>query len=160
MKKIKQVEEPEIGLITKSMDTKSDDYKKLQAIILNQVQAQSKEERLKTEMLALKIKMQEYLKMQTDTVISCGEFLKAYLTLLNVSQKHFAIYTGIDASLLSKIINGDRPLSPEFAIIIAEIFESEALLWLEIQAKNELLAIKPTSKNKKYSLEGLLGMNS
>jgi hypothetical protein len=62
MKKIKQLEEPENGLITEPMDRNSEEFKQLQAIILNKVKEQSKEERLEIELLALKIKMEDTLK--------------------------------------------------------------------------------------------------
>ncbi len=157
MKKLKQLEEPEIGLITEPMDSNTEEFKKFQAIILNKVKEQSKEKRLEIELLALKIKMEDYLKDESETVKTAGDFLKSFLLLLNITQKRFAEYIGIEATLLSKIINGERNINSEFALIVSKIFGTGPLLWLEIQAKNELKAVEnKLGTLKQYSLQGLM----
>ncbi len=157
MKKLKQLEEPEIGLITEPMDSNTEEFKKFQAIILNKVKEQSKEKRLEIELMALKIKMEDYLKDESETVKTAGDFLKSFLLLLNITQKRFAEYTGIEPTFLSKIVNGERVINSEYALIISKIFSTEPLLWLEIQAKNELKIVeKKLGTLNKYSLQSLM----
>ena len=157
MKKLKQLEEPEIGLITEPMDSNTEEFKKFQAIILNKVKEQSKEKRLEIELIALKIKMEDYMKDESETVKTAGDFLKSFLLLLNITQKRFAEYTGIEPTFLSKIVNGERVINSEYALIISKIFSTEPLLWLEIQAKNELKIVeKKLGTLNKYSLQSLM----
>jgi plasmid maintenance system antidote protein VapI len=77
---------------------------------------------------------------------------------LNVSQKNFAKFIEFDSSVLSKILNGERAVNPELSLKLGRLFPAEPLLWLEIEAKNELhrlLKINPVSFEK-YSLSALL----
>jgi addiction module HigA family antidote len=162
MKKTKQLDEPKTGLMTEPMDTSSEDFKKFQAIILNKIKAQSKEDILNIELFALKIKMEDYLSSEDSAIQTAGAFLKSFLNVLNISQKRFATYIGMEPTLLSKMINGDRPINSEYALIISKIFGTDPILWLEVQAKNELkeLNLRMHSSLQKYSLNDLLQENT
>jgi plasmid maintenance system antidote protein VapI len=158
MRKIKQLEEPEFGLIAAPVNTDAKDFIRHQAMILNHINSQSGEERLTIELLALKFKMLDYLNSDNSEIVTCGDFLRFHLNLLNVSQKNFAKFIEFDSSVISKILKGERGISPELSLKLGRLFPAEPLLWLEIEAKNELrrlLKINPVSFEK-YSLSALL----
>ena len=158
MKKINQLEEPEFGLITEPVNTDTKDFKRQQAMILNHINSQSGVERLTIELLALKFKMLDYLNSDNSEIITCGDFLRIHLNLLKVSQKNFAKFIEFDSSVLSKILNGERAISPELSLKLGRLFTAEPLLWLEIEAKNELCRLVKFNKVEleKYTLSALL----
>ena len=86
-----------------------------------------------------------------------GEFLKQYLKTLGIPQKRFADYININPSNLSKLISGERPINYELAIILGKIFSNSPMLWIEVQAKNELNRIQKTkNRYSNYSLKDLI----
>lgn len=150
--------EPSKGVLTNQMDVETDDFKKFQAILLNKSKDRSASRKRDIELLALKFKMEDYLELDEQDVKIPGEFLKQYLKTLKIPQKRFANYININPSNLSKLINGERPINYELAIIFGKIFNNNPMLWIEIQAKNELNRIRKIKHNKyrDYSLNDLI----
>jgi plasmid maintenance system antidote protein VapI len=56
------------------------------------------------------------------------------------------------------LIKGERPINFDLAILFGRIFKNDLMLWIKIQAKNELRKVKLEMKNKynSYSLNDLL----
>ncbi len=59
---------------------------------------------------------------------------------------------------MSKLISGERPINYELALIFGKLFNNDPMLWIEIQAKNELRKLKKARKEKyhNYSLHDLI----
>ena len=57
-------------------------------------------------------------------------------------------------SNLSKLIKGERPVNYDQALIFGKLFNHNPMLWIEIQAKNELKRLLNV-KDKKYSFYSL-----
>lgn len=146
------------GMLTNQMDIGTDDFKDFQAIMLNKAKSQTETQKMEIELLAIKFQMQDYLESEDIEIKQPGEFLKEYLKTLEIPQKKFAHYIGINPSNLSKLIKGERPINYEIAIILGKIFNNDAMLWIEIQAKNELKKIRRTKTRKfsNYSLKDLI----
>ena len=157
MKKNEQTE-PTTGALTNRMDIGTDSFNEFQANLLNKSKERSIEQKRNIELLALKFKMEDYLKSEGHDVRLAGEFLKLYLKTLHIHQNKFANYIGLKPSNLSKLISGERPINYEFALIFGKIFNSDPMLWIEIQAKNELKKLKKirSKKYQNYSLNDLI----
>ena len=142
--------EPNNGMLTNQMDTGTDEFKDFQAIMLNKAKNRSEAQKREIELLSIKFQMQDYLESEETELKLPGEFLKEYLKTLGIPQKKFAHYIGINPSNLSKLIKGERPINYELAIILGKIFNNDPMLWIEIQAKNELKKIRRT-KNRRFN---------
>lgn len=151
-------EEPANGVLTDQMDVETDDFKKFQAILASKSKERSAAQKRDIELLSLKFKMEDYLAKEEQDVKLPGEFLKQYLKTLGIPQKRFANYININPSNFSKLISGERPINYELAIILGKIFNNSPMLWIEIQAKNELNRIRKVKHNKyrNYSLNDLI----
>lgn len=150
--------EPTNGMLTNQMDIETDEFNDFQAIMLNKSKNQSEKRKREIELLAIKFQMQDYLESENTELKQPGLFLKEYLKTLRIPQKKFAHYIDINPSNLSKLIKGERPINYELAIILGKIFKTEPMLWIEIQAKNELQRIRSTKPKRfnQYSLRDLI----
>ncbi|MCE5348193.1 MAG: HigA family addiction module antitoxin [Bacteroidales bacterium] len=149
MKKNSQTE-PSDGVLTNRMDTEGTEFQELQAILLNKSRDRSKIRTRNIELLALRYQMEDYLESEEQDIKFPGEFLKQYLKTLAISQKKFADYINLSPSNLSKLINGERPVNYDLAIIFGKLFNNEPMLWIEIQIRNEFKKIIK-EKHKKYN---------
>lgn len=157
MKNNKQIE-PTNGVLTNRMDVETNSFDEFQAILLNKSKEQTIEQKRKIELLALKFKMEDYLKSEGHDIRLAGEFLKLYLKTLHIQQNKFANYIGINPSNLSKLIVGERPINYELALIFGNIFDIDPMLWIKIQAKNELKKLNKIRRKKyqNYTLNDLI----
>ncbi len=150
--------EPKSGMLTNSMDTGTSEFKDFQAILLNIAKNRSEAQKKEIELLSIKFQMQDYLESEETELKLPGYFLKEYLKTLDIPQKKFAHYIEMNPSNFNKIIKGERPINYELAIILGEIFNNDAMLWIKIQAKNELKKIQKskTRRFSNYSLKDLI----
>lgn len=150
--------EPSNGVLTNKMDVGTKEFNEFQAILLNKSKAQAESQKRKIELLAIKFRMEDYLKSEDADIKLAGEFLKSFLETTHIRQNKFADYIGLKPSNLNKVIGGERPISHEIALILGKIFSIEPMIWLNVQAKNELKKISQSNKNKynQYSLDDLI----
>lgn len=137
----------------------SNDYKALQKAIQAHAKKQTPQEKLKYELIGLKLQLENYIELEKPSeIIETGVFLKKYLQTLNIKNKAFANYIDVEETNLSMILNGKRKINVEFAYKLGQIFEVNPNYWLLIQSKNELLQMYSNPKNqlKKYRLSDLL----
>lgn len=148
----------EENVLTSKMDVGSKGFNEFQAILLNKSKQRSEVHKQKIELLTLQYQMEDYINSKTETIKSAGEFLKTILKTLHIQQNKFANYVGLKPSNLSKLLSGERPINYDLAIIFGKIFNHNPMLWIEIQAKNELIRLihSDTSKYSDYSLNGLI----
>ena len=157
---INNKKELEKGILTHQMDTNSVDFDKFQAKLLNRSRERSTEQKRNVELLALEYQIEEYLQSEGNDIQLAGAFLKQYLKTLQIKQTKFADYIGLKPSNLSKLLNGERPINYDLAIIFGKIFNINPMLWIEIQAKNELNKLRKAKENKyNYSLNDLMSEN-
>lgn len=68
-----------------------------------------------------------------------GEVLKGlYLQPLNLSITQTAKDLGVSRVTLSELVNGRRGVSPEMAIRLAQAFNTEVEMWLNLQRNYDL----------------------
>lgn len=144
--------------LTEKTATDSRGFIELQAIILNKSKERTTDQKRKIELLAIKFKMEDYINSKDDYSLTVGYFLKSYLKAFHIRQNKFAEYVGLRPSNLTKLINGERSLSHELALVFSGIFGSDPMLWLDIQDKNKLYLLSKSqeSRFKNLSLEHLL----
>lgn len=145
-------------VLTDRMDVNTKEFNEFQAILLNKSKERSNERKKIIELMALKVKMEDYLNSEDKHSKLVGDFLKAYLNAFDIRQNKFAHYIGIRPSNLTKLIKGERSLNHEMALIFGTIFGNDPMLWLDIQDKNKLYKLSKIKRNemKKYSLDDLI----
>lgn len=145
----------ENGLLTERITAA--DVREIQGILEEDIKKLSPDQKRKIELRALRFQMEDYLHQNNPTLVSVGEFLRKYLKSLEIKQNRFAEYVGMKPSNLSKLLNGERPINSEMALILGKLFDHDALLWLEIQSKNELIQLsRQKAITEKISLDDLL----
>ncbi len=156
----RKIDEPlTSGALTGEHNDAKDERKELQAFILNRKKKLSVEKQLEIEFLAIRLRMDEYVSAENFQTYTVGDFIKECLNVAKIRQNKFAEYIGLKPSNLSNVLNGNRPLNYEFALILAKIFNISPMLWLEVQMKNELekiIELKQTNLTN-YSLDDLVG---
>lgn len=159
MAKNKKIE-PQSGVLTSSMNVNSKEFKEFQLFLSNKVNSLSEKQKLRIELLALQIKIEDYLNSNADEneMTTVGDFLRLYLDKLNIKQNLLAKYIGLKPSNFSKILSGSRKLNFELAFIISHIFNLDPKVWMLIQVKNEYLELKKTKANyyQNFKLEDLV----
>ncbi len=145
-------------ILTDRTKVGTDEFNEFQAILLNKSKERSKERNNLIELMALKFKMEDYLRSDGKQSLLVGDFLKEYLAAFEIRQNKFAEYIGVRPSNLSKLIKGERSLNHELALVFGKIFNNNPMLWLDIQDKNKLdeLSKSKRSEIKKYSLKDLI----
>jgi len=153
-----QIEEPQEGRLTQNMDVGTRGFNDFQTILLKKAKQRTENQELRINLLTLKYQMEDYLTSDKTEEKSAGEFLKTILKTLQIQQNQFAEYIGLKPSNLSKLINGERTINYDLALIFSRLFNHEAMLWIEIQAKNELNKLLHAERNKYavYSLNDLV----
>jgi addiction module HigA family antidote len=159
MKKI--INEPENGVLTAQMDIASQGFNDFQAVLLKKSKQRSEAQERKINLLAFRYEMEDYINSDEDEFRPVGDFLKAILKLLQIRQNKFAVYIGLKPSNLSKILNGERPINYDLAIIFGQLFDHDPMLWIKIQAKNEMKKLEHSNKNNysDYSLNELISQH-
>ncbi len=136
------------------------EFKALKAAIIKASKEIPEPQRIRNHLYSQKLKMESYLaKENPPEIIPVGTFLKRFIEALNITKTAFAAYLGYKDSNLSAVMNGKRKINLDLALKLGSIFCVDPALWLQVQSKNELLAILAEDKEKyaKYQLADLLG---
>lgn len=127
-------------------------------------QKQSKEQKLRTELLAIQYKIEDYI--ETENIaegLRVLDFVKLYLKTFNVSQKKLATLFEMKDSNLHKYLTGERKLNASVVLKLSAFSNLKPEYWLRVAVKNELVEIvkeKEKGNNyEKYSYSNLLAMN-
>ena len=154
----KQKKEPQEGMLTNRMDFGTQGFDDFQAILLKKSRKRSDNQKRIIDLLTLKYQMEDYVNSDKNEVKSAGEFLKVILKSLHIQQNKFADYIGLKPSNLSKLLNGERSINYDLALIFGRLFNHNPMLWIEIQAKNEFQRLINAERNKysNYSLNDLM----
>ena len=154
----RQKQEPQESMLTNRMDIGTQGFDEFQAILLKKSRKRTDIQKRKIDLLTLKYQMEDYIVSDEMEVKSAGEFLKFFFKSLHIQQNKFAEYIGLKPSNLSKLMNGERNINYDLALIFGRLFNHNPMLWIEIQAKNELLRLVNAEQNKysTYSLNDLI----
>jgi addiction module HigA family antidote len=68
-----------------------------------------------------------------------GEILKEeFLAPLGISANHLAVSLGVPANRISAIINGERAITGQTAVLFGKAFRTSAEFWMNLQAHYDL----------------------
>ncbi len=129
------------GVLTLPIDVGTKEYQDFKLLIRGKVAETPKEERIKISLLGLKYNMEDYLESKLE-ITQVGSFIKQFIKLIEIKQIEFANYLNIKPSNLSKILNGERRLNIEMALILEKLSSINAELWLRIQSQNVMLRVQ------------------
>ena len=78
-----------------------------------------------------------------------GKILKAmYLEPMGVSITRAADALGVSRKHVSAIVNGRAPVTPDMAIRLAAVFDTEPEIWINLQAQHDLWVVSKQSRPK------------
>jgi addiction module HigA family antidote len=140
-------------------NTNSQSYKQLQEAIRARSASFTEEENREIEFNAIRYRMMEYIRDDNYTdVVEPGEFIRQYLKAAKVKQNTFASFINTNPGNLGKILNGERKINYETAMILGNIFKVEPKIWLYIQDKNEMVRLSRVKRNayRKYTIDNLV----
>lgn len=87
-----------------------------------------------------------------------GEVLKGlYLEPLELSITQTAKYLSVSRVALSEIVNKRRGISPEMSVRLAEAFDTEVEMWLNLQIKYDLWQIESRKAEIKRQVHRIVG---
>jgi antitoxin HigA-1 len=132
--------------------------KKIAAVISVEARKRTPEQRLKTEIVAIKYRMYTYLDNEhIKEKMQILDFVKMYLKVLNMTQKEFASKIGMEEPNLHKYFTGERKLNKDIVMKLGAFSHTRPALWFSIQSKNDLLEIEKSEirKYRKYDYEKL-----
>ena len=137
---------------------KQDELKKF---ILSSSEKQSRERKIKNELLSIRFQMEDYIENESsDQPKMIRDFVKLYLKALHITQRRLADLFEMESSNLHKYLVGDRKLNSDMILKLSTFTHTSPELWLRLQVKNELIGInreKEKSKEyRKYDYENLL----
>jgi plasmid maintenance system antidote protein VapI len=147
------------GIGNNPIDISAEEFLILRQKISEDSRRQTRKQKIETIILATKLRMVAYLEQYTpETIISAGAFLKALLDELNIPGKRFASYIGLQPSNLSALLSGKRKMKSPLALTMEEIFDIDAEIWLKIEARNEIHAVRGEVREEagKYRLGDLI----
>ncbi len=115
-------------------------------------QKQSKERKLRNELLAIQYRIEDYIKSENVSErIRVLDFVKLYLKTFNVPQKKLADFFEMRDSNLHKYLVGERKLIASIVLKLSSFSHLNPEYWLRIEVKNELIEItKEKERNKDY----------
>lgn len=133
----------------------------LKKFILSSSEKQSRERKIKNELLSIRFQMEDYIENESsDQPKMIRDFVKLYLKALHITQRRLADLFEMESSNLHKYLVGDRKLNSGMILKLSSFTHTSPELWLRLQVKNELIGInqeKEKSKEyRKYDYENLL----
>lgn len=133
----------------------------LKDFILSHSEKQSKERKLRNELLAIQYQIEDYIEdKSTDKNIRILDFVKMYLAVFDITQKKLANLFEMQDSNLHKYLTGERRLNTDVLLKLSSFSHTEPEYWLRIEIKNELFEITREkdviNAYKKYNYQNLL----
>lgn len=124
-------------------------------------QKQSKERKLRNELLAIQYRIEDYIESENiSDRLRVLDFVKLYLKAFNVTQKKLADLFEMKDSNLHKYLVGERKLNASIVLKLSSFSHLNPEYWLRVEVKNELIEIikeKERSKDyQKYDYRNLL----
>ena len=136
---------------------KTDDLK---GFILSHSKKQSQERLLKNELLAIQYQIEDYIESNNhEKKMRVLDFVKMYLSTLNITQKRLADLFEMKDSNLHKYLTGERKLNTSLVLKLSSFSHTDPENWLRVEVKNELIEItkeKEKTKYQKYDYQNLI----
>lgn len=116
--------------------------------------AQRSPERLiRNQMLSVLYRLEAYLQEENGDnkeVYTIAYFVEEFCKVLKLNKTQFASHVDTDVSNLNKYLNGQRAFNIELAMKFSHFFHTPVDIWLKVQLKNDLTALRKAEKGHKY----------
>lgn len=80
--------------------------------------------------------------MTSSLLIHPGEMIKDEIIARGISQKELAKQMNVSYSVFNEILNGKRPVTTEYALLLEAALGTNANLWLRLQADYNMQKMK------------------
>ncbi len=81
--------------------------------------------------------------------IAPGELLRNELRSKGIKQKDFAKQIGIPYTMLNKLVNGNRPMKADMALLLEKSLGKKAEDWMKAQSDYSIALAKTQEKTKR-----------
>ena len=72
--------------------------------------------------------------MVSSELIHPGEIIKDEIAARGLTQKELALKMGVSYSVFNEILNGKRPVTTEYALMLEAVLGPKASIWFGLQA--------------------------
>ncbi len=80
--------------------------------------------------------------MISSELIHPGEIIKDEIEARGLTQKDLAQMMGVSYSVFNEILNGKRPVTTEYALMLEAVLGTNASIWLGLQAEYNMQKAK------------------
>ena len=80
--------------------------------------------------------------MESSMLIHPGEMIKDEIMARGLTQKELAQQMGVSYTVFNEILNGKRPVTTEYALMLEAALGTDAGIWIGLQADYNMLKAK------------------
>lgn len=80
--------------------------------------------------------------MMSSLLIHPGEMIKDEIIARGITQKELAQQMGVSYTVFNEILNGKRPVTTEYALLLEAALGTDANIWLGLQADYNMQKMK------------------
>ncbi len=80
--------------------------------------------------------------MTSSELIHPGEMIKDEIIARGITQKELAHQMGVSYTVFNEILNGKRPVTTEYALLLEAALGTDANIWIRLQADYNMQHIK------------------
>ena len=80
--------------------------------------------------------------MMSSMLIHTGEMIKDEIMARGLTQKDLAQQMGVSYTVFNEILNGKRPVTTEYALLLEAALGTDANIWLGLQADYNMQKMK------------------
>jgi len=84
-------------------------------------------------------------KMMSSLLIHPGEMLKDEIAARGITQKKLADEIGVSYSVFNEVLNGKRPITTEYALLLEAALDTDANIWIGLQADYNMQKMRQDS---------------
>ena len=88
--------------------------------------------------------------MMSSLLIHPGEMIKDEIIARGITQKELAQQMGVSYTVFNEILNGKRPVTTEYALLLEAALGTNANIWLGLQADYNMQKIKQINNFTKF----------
>lgn len=81
-------------------------------------------------------------KMMSSMLIHPGEMIKDEIVARGITQKELAQQMGVSYTVFNEILNGKRPVTTEYALLLEAALGTDANIWIGLQAEYNMQKAK------------------
>lgn len=81
-------------------------------------------------------------KMISSMLIHPGEMIKDEIVARGITQKELAKQMGVSYTVFNEILNGKRPVTTEYALLLEAALGTDANIWIGLQTDYNMQKIK------------------